>query len=222
MMQLDKRYNYNPIPRIDTPNGRFYVEPLTGNHLPSVTTILAKTNDMTHINEWQEKIGEDKAKKIVKESSDLGTNMHKNLENYMLGIPMSGSFMAKALANLIIKKGLSKIDKVFGIEVSLFEQGLYAGTTDLIAQRNDKIVIVDFKNSRNPKKIEWIDTYKAQLGAYCLMHNSMYGTDVDQGLIMVATRDAEYQEFFFEGQAFEECKNLWLSRLEQYYEAINK
>ena len=216
-MMLYSKFDYKPLERINHPSGRRY-DVGSGVPLPSVTTILSKTADMTHINEWVNRVGEAKSNQIKTESSNLGTGMHQNLENYVHGIPMSGSFMSKTLAELIIKKGLSSVDEIWGMEVNLYSQNLYAGTTDMIGQwSNKKPVVIDFKNSLRLKKLEWIDDYRAQLAAYALAHNEMYDTDINQGVIMIATRDATYQEFVFEGEEFSKCVNIWLRRLEQYY-----
>ena len=189
-----------------------------GRPLPSVTTILSKMKDMTHLNEWRAAVGEEKAKKITTEASGLGNGMHKNLENYILGEPMSGTFMAKALANVIIKNGLSKVDEVWGTEVSLYSPELYAGTTDLTGLHSGIPSIMDFKNSLNDKKREWIEDYFMQLAAYALSHNEMYGTDIKRGVVMIATRDAKYQEFIIEGDEFTHYETMWANKVCAYYD----
>ena len=182
--------------------------------MPSVTTILSATKDSTGIDDWVRKVGEEEALRIKNEAARIGTGMHNNLENYVLGRPITGTFMEQSLAKLIIKRGFPRLAEIWGIEVALYSAGLYAGTTDLVAVLdNGDPAIVDFKNSRTPKRVEWIDDYKAQLGAYALAHNEMYGTDIRQGLIMMACRTGEYQEFHFAGAEFDKCIELWLSRL---------
>lgn len=214
---ITHRYDYTPIERIDHPSGRRYQ--VNGLALPSVTTILSKTKDMTYLNEWRNAVGDAEATRIVTEASNLGSGMHNLLEDYVLGRPMKGQFMSKTLANLIIKQGLSKVTEMWGTEVALYSANLYAGTTDLVGKMiNNRPAIIDFKNSRNPKTEKDIDDYKAQLAAYALAHNEMYGTDIDQGVIMMATRCGKYQEFWFEGDKFRECIDLWLTRLVTYYE----
>jgi genome maintenance exonuclease 1 len=144
--------------------------------------------------------------------------MHKNIESYILDQPMTGTVMSKILANVIIKKGLVNVSEIWGSEVALYSAGLFAGTTDVIGLHNNKPSIIDFKNSLKEKKREWIDDYQAQLAAYALAHNEMYGTNIHRGVVMIATRDAKYQEFVFEGTDFDKSIDMWLSRLTQYYE----
>jgi CRISPR/Cas system-associated exonuclease Cas4 (RecB family) len=219
-MILLKKYDYKPLERIDTPEGRRYI---VGENLllPSVTTILSATKDMTFLKEWRNAVGEDKADKIVKESTTIGNSMHQNLENYILGnAEMSGTLMAKTLAKLIIRKAFPKIQEVWGTEVALYSKGLFAGTTDLVGVHDNIPSIMDFKNSLKLKKREWIDDYFMQLTAYAMSHNEMYGTDIGRGVIMMATRDGTYQEFIIEGSEFKHYETLWINKLYAYYEQV--
>jgi genome maintenance exonuclease 1 len=220
-MLIQKKFDYKPLKRVDTGNGRRYIVG-EGRPLPSVTTILSKMKDMTHLNEWRKNVGVEKAAKITAEASGLGNSMHKNLENYILGDPMSGSFMAQTLAKVIIKNGLSKVNEVWGTEVSLYSTELYAGTTDLTGLHEGIPSIMDFKNSLKDKKREWIEDYFMQLAAYALSHNEMYGTDISRGVVMIATRDAKYQEFIIEGDEFKHYETMWANKVCAYYEQYGR
>lgn len=215
-MLIKQRFDYKPLERVDSPEGRRYIVGET-RALPSVTTILGKTKDLTHIREWQERIGHEKAEKIKVEAGVLGNGMHKNLENYIFGKPITGTFMAQALAKLIIKEGLKNVDEIWGSEVGLYSSGLYAGTTDLIGVHQTIPSIMDFKNSLKEKKKEWIDDYFMQLAAYAMAHNEMFGTDIHRGVVMIATRDVKYQEFIIEGDEFTKYETMWAEKLCEYY-----
>lgn len=216
-MLIHKKFDYQPLKRIDTGNGRRYIVG-EGRPLPSVTTVLGKTKDLTHIKQWQARVGLAEAEKIKTEASNLGNGMHKNLENFILGEGMSGSFMAQTLAKVIIKQGLSKVNEVWGTEVSLYSAGLYAGTTDLIGLHEGTPSIMDFKNSLKDKRREWIEDYFMQLAAYALAHNEMYDTDIHRGVVMIATREAKYQEFIIEGDEFVHYETEWAKKLCSYYD----
>ena len=216
-MILLQKFDYKPLERIDSGNGRRYIVG-EGRALPSVTTILSKTKDMTFLKEWKARVGESEAKRIVTESSGLGNGMHKNLENYILGKDMSGTFMAKALAKVIIKDGLKNVSEVWGTEVALYSKDLYAGTTDLVGLHENIPSIMDFKNSLRDKKKEWIEDYFMQLAAYSMAHNEMYNTDITRGVVMIATRDAKYQEFIIEGDEFTHYQTMWANKLCAYYD----
>lgn len=216
-MQIQNKFDYKPLKRVDSGNGRRYIVG-EGRPLPSVTTILSKTKDLTHIKAWQNRVGLAEAEKIKTEASGLGNSMHKNLENYILGKEMSGSFMAQTLAKVIIKKGLNKVGEVWGTEVALYSKDLYAGTTDLIGLHDDIPSIMDFKNSLREKQREWIEDYFMQLAAYAMSHNEMYNTDIQRGVVMIATRDAKYQEFIIEGTEFTHYQTMWANKLCAYYD----
>lgn len=215
-MLIVKKFEYQPLKRQESESGRRYIVG-EGRALPSVTTILSKTKDLTHIKEWINRVGEAEAHRIKTEASGLGNGMHKNLENYILGESLSGTFMAKTLANVIIKHGLSKVSEVWGTEVSLYAKDLYAGTTDLVGIHNDIPSIMDFKNSLKEKEKAWIEDYFLQLAAYAMAHNEMYGTDIMRGVIMLVTRDGKYQEFIIEGDEFLHYQKLWAEKLYVYY-----
>jgi hypothetical protein len=215
-MIINKRFDYKPLTRQEENGLRKYNTP-DGKKLVSVTTILGKTKDLTHIKAWQERVGMAEAEKIKTEASGLGNGMHKNLERYILGEDMSGNFMSQTLAKVIIKNGLSRVNEIWGSEVALYSTELYAGTTDVIGLHDNIPSIIDFKNSLRDKKKEWIEDYFLQCCAYSLSHNEMYNTDIKRGVIMIATREAKYQEFIIEGDEFEHYTVEWCRRLEKYY-----
>lgn len=215
-MLIQQRFDYKPLERVESPDGRKYIVG-ESRPLPSVTTILGKTKDLTHIIAWQNRVGHAEAEKIKVEAGVLGGGMHKNLENYIFGKPLTGTFMAQALAKLIIKEGLSKVDEVWGSEVALYSKDLYAGTTDLIGVHQGIPSIMDYKNSIREKKKEWIEDYFMQLAAYAMSHNEMYGTNIKRGVVMIATRDVKYQEFIIEGDEFTKYETMWAAKLYDYY-----
>ena len=77
---------------------------------------------------------------------------------------------------------------------------------------------MDYKNSLKDKKREWIEDYFMQLAAYAMSHNEMYETDIHRGVVMIATRDAKYQEFIIEGDEFKRYEIMWANKLCTYYD----
>ena len=69
--------------------------------------------------------------------------------------------------------------------------------------------------------MEWIKDYKLQMIAYAMAHNCVYGTDIDQGVILMCTPDNFFQKFTINGREFRELKWEWLKRVDDYY-VINK
>lgn len=204
---------------------RVYVTP-DGERLPSVTTILGFTKDMTHLNEWKKRVGEEKAAQITKEAAGVGTAMHANLERFLIGEQRQPGknpvhVQANAMADKIIAHGLSNMQEVWAIEQSLYFPGLYSGTTDLCGVYNGNPSICDFKQTNKPKKEEWVEDYKVQLVAYIMAHNEVYGTDIQEGHVFMCSRDLTYQQFDLWPKDFNEYQDKWLAKVEEYWQSTN-
>lgn len=204
------------------PEGRRYVLPDGTSTAASVTTILSKTKDMSHLIKWKKRIGEDKAKVITEESSGLGTTMHAHLEAYVTNQPRPGGtnygrMMAAKMADVIIKEGLVDVDEVWGVEASLYYDTLWAGTTDLVGLYQGKPAIMDFKTTIKPKKPEWVEDYKLQLAAYQMAHDNIHKTDIQTVVVFMVSRDFEFQKFVWSGPVLEEARVQWAHRVSDYY-----
>ena len=218
-----ERIQYKNCEQINDPitRKRVYLTP-DGESLPSVTTILSATKDMTHLNEWRDRIGHDKAAQITKEASGVGTAMHGNLERFIAGMQRQPGnnpvhIQANAMADVIISEGLSKVSEVWAMEQSLYFPGLYSGTTDLVCVHEDTPAVCDYKQTNKPKKAEWVEDYYLQLMAYILAHNEVYGTDIKKGVIFMCSRDFQYQQFTLEPKDFNKWQDAWLNKVEEYY-----
>ena len=216
-----KKFEYHPLKQINEGGKRVYETP-NGDKVPSVTTILSKTKDMTHLNEWKQRVGEQVAQRIVKEASGIGSAMHNNLEKFLSGeqrVPGTNlvHVQANKMANQIIQNALVHVDEVWGIEQALYFPGLYSGTTDLVGQYKGNPAIMDFKQTNKPKKKEWVEDYFLQLVAYSEAHNEVYGTNIREGHIFMCSRDLNYQQFDLEPTHYQYWLDQWLARVEQYY-----
>jgi genome maintenance exonuclease 1 len=222
---ISNRYNYQPVKRIDTPEGRRYSTP-DGEKLPSVTTILDATKSEESkkaLNEWRKRVGVKKAQEITTEAAGRGTRMHKWIEDYIktgvINEPGSNPYSQQSyrMAQSIIQQGLVNCDEYWGTEVPLYFPKVYAGTTDLVGVHNGSPAIMDHKQSNKLKKREWIDDYFIQLAAYANAHNEVHGTNIRKGVIFMCTADFVYQEFIIEGSEFDSWTDKWFKRVEQYY-----
>jgi len=222
MIPIEPRYQYRKTERAEVNGSRHYVAP-GGYRVPSVTTILSQSKDMAHLLEWRKRIGDAAADQITRESTSLGTMMHTHLENYIKreerpsGTNL-GRVMARNMADVIIKNGLSKVDEVWGIEVPLLYSNLWAGTTDLAGVWDGVPAIMDFKTTIRPKTLERVEDYFLQLTAYILAHNLCYGTNIKHGVIFMVSRDLQYQQFVLEPKDTERYETQWLERLGKYYD----
>ena len=223
-MRLIDKYVYPKSTRESIHGLRHYAIDGSEEKLPSVTTVLSKTKskeDSESIQRWIKRVGEKEADKIKSEAAARGTAMHKYLEDLILGqrsldLTNLGQ-QAQRMAEVIVERGLNDCSEIYGTEAVLYYPGLYAGSCDLIAKYKDKVSIIDFKQTNKPKQREWIGDYFLQMGAYGMAHDAVYGTAIEQGVIMMCSKDGYYQQFVIEGEEFRQAKHDFLTRLNQFY-----
>jgi genome maintenance exonuclease 1 len=228
MTLLISKFTYTSINRESVDGRRLYATP-DGFRVPSVTTILDRTKPAEAreaLANWKKAVGEKKAQEIVTEAANRGTRMHTYLEHYIKGETLretvTNPFAQQSLdmARIVIDKGLSNVNEVWGCEVPLFFPELYAGTTDCVGLHNGDESILDFKQTNKPKKLEWIDDYFLQLTAYALAHNEVHGTNIRKGVILMCSKDYQYQEFVLEPKDFDMWTDRWCSRVSEYYKQM--
>jgi genome maintenance exonuclease 1 len=225
MSLLKPKFTYSKLTRDESTGKRLYATP-TGHKVPSVTTILDKTKPAESriaLANWRKAVGEAKAQAITTEAANRGTRMHKFLEDWIAGIPLNESItnpfaqQSQKMAKIVIAEGMKNVSEVWGSEVPLYFPELYAGTTDCVGIHSGDEAILDFKQTNKPKKREHIDDYFIQLTAYALAHNEVHGTDIRKGVILMCSKDFEYQEFILEPTDFDYWTERWLKRVEEYY-----
>ena len=221
-MNVTAPYPYPKLERTTNDDGtRFYLDPVDGSPLPSVTTVLSGTADKTAIKLWEARVGKEKADRARTEATALGTLMHTHVENHVMGIPRPGGnnlirLQAARMADQIITKGLPRVDEVWGQEVAMYYPGLYAGTTDLVGIHDGIPSIMDHKTAKKMRTRDMIYDYFDQMVAYSLAHNEVYGTTIKRGVIFMVSRELEYKEFILEGAEFDKHQVSFLTRLEKY------
>ena len=221
-MQLVQKYNYADLKRQDGAV-RLYLTP-DGESLPSVTTVLSKTKDKSGLDRWRKRVGEKTAEKIIADSSRIGTALHLFIEHYVnehaykdlteIGV------QAEKMAQVIIDEGLKDINEVWGSEVHLYLPGKYAGTTDMVGLYKGRPAIIDFKQTNKPKKREWVQDYLMQLAAYAHAHNHLFDTEIDQGVILMCSRDFIFQRFELTGENFTRALDSFMKKLDLYNKSI--
>ena len=221
-MKWNKLYNYPKSMRSLVNDERHYE--VGSSKLPSVTTILAATQSdekRASLEAWKNKVGGIEAERIKNTAANRGTAMHSYLEMHingenLLDLTIEG-LAARSMAQTIIDKGLTELQEIWGNEVVLYYPELYAGQTDLCGVYQGRDSIIDFKQSNKPKKDEWIEDYKLQLAAYATAHDCVYGTKIEQGVILMCTPDNFFQRFIINGAQFREYKWKWLDKVDHYY-----
>jgi hypothetical protein len=225
MIKRNEKFKYIEGKQLTDHGTGTRVYEVVGTKLPSVTTILGATKDQEFLKKWKAKVGETKAEEIKNLSSKRGTAMHKFLECYIEGSGYDDltdiGVQAKPMAQKIIEIGLAPVDEWYGSEVTLYYPGLYAGSTDLVCRHNGMDTIIDFKQANRPKNKDWIEDYYLQIAAYCMAHDYVYGSQIQQGIIMVCTPDLYFQEFKFKDHELRQWKHKFLKRLDMYHELIH-
>ena len=218
-MKWNRKYTYPKSVRSLRDGQRHYE---VGNEkLPSVTTILAATQS----DEKRESLARWIKKKGKNEAAKRGSAMHSILEHHILGnntLDLTDVGQeAHRMAKVVIEKGFPNLEEIWGSEVVLSYPGLYAGQTDLVGVYQGRESIIDFKQSNKPKREEWIEDYYYQMVAYATAHDCIYGTNIEQGVIMMCTPDLFYQQFVLNGARFRQYKWKWLWRLSEYYKNVH-
>ena len=131
-MKWNKKYDY-PTSTRSLINGKRHYD-ITGEKLPSVTTILSQTQSeekKKSLANWQARMGKQYADRVRDIAALRGTSMHTYLEGYIKGERhldlTSVGKEAGIMAQKVIDSGLGDLEEVWGTEVTLYYPGLYAG-----------------------------------------------------------------------------------------------
>ena len=227
-MKIIEKYKYPSSTRANIEGLRHYT--ITGEQqkLPSVTAVLGATQPkekQESLERWRKRVGLREAQKITRDAAIRGTAMHKYLEDLISGqrsldLTEIGQ-EATRMAEIIVERGLNDCSEIYGIEAVLYYPDLYAGSVDLVAKYKDKVSIIDFKQTNKPKQREWIEDYFLQMAAYGMAHDAVYGTTIEQGVIMMCSKDGYYQQFMIEGDEFRQAKHKFLWRLNEFYSSMD-
>lgn len=199
--------------------------------LPSVTTVLGQTKDMSGLEKWKKRVGEKEANRISSLSMSRGTIMHRLIELYKT--KTSGESVQRLEQLKVVAKDdeevnefaeddngalyleeawkffykfwsnssdyFDQIKEVIEAETFLWttKAGGWAGTVDNISELVDnKVKIIDYKNSRRPKREEWVIDYYLQASAYFIAWWSMTGRKADGAEIWIANEDDNLPQKF--------------------------
>lgn len=221
-MIIDK-FPYKEIKRTRVEGKRLY-DTETG-FLPSVTTILDRTKSEESkkaLQEWRNRVGADEAAKITREAANVGTLMHKYLEDWLISDTYERADniihrTAGKMADTVIENISPDLNEIWGTEIGLYYPGLYAGTTDLVGKWKGEDAIMDFKQTNRPKKREYISDYFCQAVMYGEAHNALFGTEIKSIAIFMCSRNCEFQLFEAAGDEYDYWVNEANNRVAQYY-----
>ncbi len=234
-MKWNKKYNYPSSTRSVHQGFRHYA--LNNQMLPSVTSIIEMTKtdkEKEALAAWKSKLGAKESSAISSAATKLGSEMHSNVEQFLLGKDNLNLFedekeksKSRMMSHLIIEEGLrDKLEEIHGVECVLYYPGPkgFAGSADLIGMYSGVHSVIDLKSKSSIMKENYdsLQNYYTQLGGYSLAHNKVYGSNISQGVILLATTDLVFQIFRIKDEKLIEYQNKFLERVDQYYELISK
>jgi len=208
-----KTFNHDfvTLPKMSTVNidgTRYYVTP-QGNRYQSVTTLTGKLN-AKEIQEWRQRVGEEKANKISTRAANRGTSMHKMVENYLHNRPLNLQEDNNPLNKEMfvkIKPLVDRLDNIKIIEGAMYSDELeLAGTTDCVAEYNGDLAVIDFKTSTRMKKKENVKNYWMQGAAYGKMYHEHYGVAPKSVILMISVETAGFAQIMIE--PYEKCLEM--------------
>ena len=185
---------YEDLATIEVNGRRQYVIP-TGKSLafktyPSITTVLGHGKEHA-LESWKKRVGVKEAERVSRVACARGTSLHTIVEKYINNEEevLSDNDMPDSIA--MFRALLPEINRRIG-RVYLQERPLYstqlrvAGRTDLIAEFDGVMSIVDIKSSSRVKTKRDIKNYFMQECAYAIMFEERTGTPVQQLVTLMA------------------------------------
>ena len=190
-------FNHIPIstPILETAHfdGKHFYS-IDGEKYPSITTILHSFPNIG-IEIWKSKTPN--WKDIQEESFTIGNELHETIESYLKN--QSDNKPIQQLTYDLFYSLMPELDKINNIqaqETRLYHKDLkIAGQVDCIAEYEGERCIIDFKNSRKPKREQWINDYKIQVTAYSNMFEYCTNQKIDLGIILIANWDGSTSVF---------------------------
>lgn len=180
-----------------TDKGRLYTTP-SGAILPSVTTVLG-VQDKSGLDAWRKRVGEAEANRVMVQAGARGTAVHQLAEDYVNNKEdwKAGAMPANLFTFNTIKPLLDqRLDNVWIQEAPLYSERLsVAGRVDCIAEWDGQLSIIDYKTSKRPKKLEYVQSYFIQEAVYAAMFFERTGVPIKQIVTVIAVDDNDPQVF---------------------------
>ena len=196
--------------RTENINGkRHYVTP-NGNKYISITSLLSNLSK-ADIQKWRERVGKEEANRISTKASRQGTGVHSVCESY---IKNEDGFLDGRMPHLVemfesIQPLLDRIDNIHVTEGALYSDELQlAGRTDLIAEFDGHLSVIDYKTSRKPKSWEMCHSYFMQGSFYAHAYKEQTEISVNNIVIIMAVENEK-------PLLFRETKDRWIGPLNE-------
>lgn len=192
--------------------------PLKGNVYPSITRVL-KSKEQEGLTKWKKRVGAAEAAKVSARATIQGTALHTLCERFLGNLDLPPIFPhVQQLWSNVRPWLITNVTKVYQQEANLFSDKLgVAGRTDLLADVNEILSVVDFKSANREKKKEWIEDYFIQGTFYTLALFEQTGRKAKRIILPIIHPD---------GLQLEECKpmayyDVLIDRITHFYKTFD-
>ena len=199
---------------------RFY--DIDGKAYPSITTVLG-IQKKAQLQDWRDKIGEKVANWEMGRAARRGKATHLLIEQYIKGLTPSERGVLPLGLFRLIKPYVDQIDNIHCLETIMYSKKLtIAGQVDCIAEYNGKLSVIDFKTANKERQESWIENYFMQTTAYAQMYEEIFGKEIEQIVILLASEDGSVQSFIKEKKDYMDPLKKSINDFYKYYEELNK
>ena len=199
---------------------RFYE--IEGKNYPSITTVL-NIRKKEGLQEWRNNVGEEVANYEMRRAANRGKATHTLVEQYLKGeTPSERGVLPLGLFKLL-KPYVDQINNVHLLEAIMYSHKLtIAGQVDCVAEYNGKLSVIDFKTANKERQEGWIDNYFLQTTAYAVMYEEIFGTPIEQIVVLIAGEDGSVACYKKDKKEFMEPLGDAIQNFYKYYEELNK
>ena len=199
---------------------RFYE--VDGKAYPSITTVLGAI-PKPGLDAWRKSVGEEAAKWEMNRAARRGSATHTLVEQYLKGETPSIRDVLPLGMFRLLKPYLEQIDNIHCLEQIMYSKNLtIAGQVDCIAEFNGKLSVIDFKTANKERVDSWNENYYIQCTAYAYMYEELFGTPIDQIVILQAGEDGSAKSFVKNKADYKDKLEKAIKDFYKYYEEKTK
>jgi len=199
---------------------RFYE--VDGKAFPSITTVLGAI-PKPGLDAWRKSVGEEAAKWEMNRAARRGSATHTLVEQYLKGETLSIRDVLPLGMFKLLKPYLDQVDNIHCLEQIMYSKNLtIAGQVDCIAEYNGKLSVIDFKTANKERVDSWNENYYIQCTAYAYMYEELFGTPIDQIVILQAGEDGSAKSFIKNKADYKDKLEKAIKDFYKYYEEKTK
>lgn len=147
---------------------------------PSVTEVLGIVRK-PFLEFWRGKNGNIVCDQILRDSQDVGHEIHEAIESYFQGheLPELGANAARMFSHFrawALQSGANPLEIELNMASNIYK---FHGTCDAVLEIDGKLLLCDWKTSSSIDKLHGV-----QLSAYAQMYRELTGKEITEGIIV--------------------------------------